>query len=380
MRAFVHVPMLLGDDIERILVMCFGVGNTVNAALLYPGVRQVDVVDLSPDVLAHSEYFEVVNGHPLDDPRTRVYVNDARHHLLMVDEETYDLVTGEPPPPTHVGVVNLYTREFFELARSRLRPGGWMTYWLPLHTVGESVARKMVRAFLDVFPQAVLLSGYRDELILVGRRQAPIEIHPDLVERRVAAVPGLRSELRGIALGSPVELVGMLAATTPTLERATRGVEPLRDDRPILEYGIRELQSDPWIPSDLVSVADVDLWCPRCWTDALDREEQRRLRGYLEVISHYYRSQAFLRSRIEPALGSEVELSEDAARAVADSLYLQDLLHRLPPLYQHALLLERHGQPRLAIASLKKLLRADPEYRRAQVDLAELQRRFGQHE
>jgi spermidine synthase len=343
-------------------------------------VRQVDVVDLSPDVLAHSQHFELVNGRPLEDRRTKVYVNDARHHLLMVDEESYDLVTGEPPPPTHVGVVNLYTQEFFELVRSRLRPGGWVTYWLPLYAVGDSAARKMVRAFLDVFPEAVLVSGYREDLILVGRRQAPIEIHPDAVERRVATVPGLRSELRDIALDSAVEVVGMLAATAPTLERATRGVEPLRDDDPILEYAIRELQSDPWVPADLVSVANLDLWCPRCWSDALDGDEQRLLRGYLEVIAHYYRSQAFLSFRPESALGRGVELSENAARAVAQSFYLQDLLHQLPPLYRRALLLEHHGQPRRAIASLKELLRANPEYTRAQVDLAELQLRFGGHE
>jgi hypothetical protein len=122
MRAFVHVPMLLGQKIEKVLVMCFGVGTTVKATLFHPQIRHVDLVDLSADVLEHSRYFESVNGHPLDDPRISVHVNDARHHLLMQGEATYDLITGEPPPITHAGTVNLYSKEYFELLRSRLRP------------------------------------------------------------------------------------------------------------------------------------------------------------------------------------------------------------------------------------------------------------------
>src|SRR5262249_22161371 len=155
----------------------------------------------------------------------------------------YDLITGEPPPITQVGTVNLYTEEFFALLRSRLRPGGFVTYWLPLWDVGGAGARQIVRAFLDVFPGAVLLSGYGPELILVGRKGGPIEIDPELVAHNLRAVPALREDLRGLELATVPDLVGMLAATAPTLERATRGVAPLRDDHPMLEYAIRELEA-----------------------------------------------------------------------------------------------------------------------------------------
>ncbi len=377
MRAFAHVPMLLQDGVENVMVMCYGVGTTANAILMHPGVKRVDVVELSHDVLLHSDYFSPVNGRPLEDPRTQVYVNDARHHLHMLGEETYDLVTGEPPPMTHAGVVNLYTREFFELLRSRLRPDGLVTYWLPLWQVGEASARSMVRAFLDVFPGALLLSGYREELILVGRQgDAPLEIDPEALTRRVDAVPGLRDELRSIALDSPAEWVGLLAATTPTLERATRGVSPLRDDHPTLEYSIREVQRDPRIPSDLVSLADVERWCPRCRAGAFGPEEERQLRGYLEVIGHYYRSDAFLASRFQSMLGADAALSEEAKRAVAGSLYLQDLLLVLPPDYRRALLLALHGRPRLAISSLETVVRTHPDHARARADLEWLRTRF----
>jgi predicted membrane-bound spermidine synthase len=189
MRAFVHVPLLLADGVERVMVMCYGVGNTVDATLLHRGVRSVDVVDLSRDVLEHARYFASANGEPLADPRVHVYVNDARHHLRMQAGETYDLITGEPPPIAHAGVVNLYSREFFELAASRLRPRGMLTYWLPLNQVGEEVARSIVRAFLDVFPGAVLLSGHGHQLILVGRKGGTLALDPERVRRALAGDP-----------------------------------------------------------------------------------------------------------------------------------------------------------------------------------------------
>jgi spermidine synthase len=370
MRAFVHVPMLLDPAIENVLVMCFGVGTTARATLYHPQVREIDIVDLSPDVLAHSRYFEAVNGRPLEDPRVTVYVNDARRHLLMRRPESYDLITGEPPPITHAGAVNLYTREFFDLLHSRLRPGGFVTYWLPLWQVGGTAARAVVRAFLDVFPGAVLLSGHGTELILVGRKEGAIEIDPEQVKRRLDELPALREDLRGIELESIDDLVGMLAATAPTLERATRGAAPLRDDRPLLEYAIRELHADQRIPGDLVSVADVERWCPRCF--AGDAALQASLRGYLEVMALYYRSEAFLARSPVFARDGAAELSVGARRAIADHPYLQDLLHELPPLYGRALLLERHGRRLGAIATLESLVRTDPHNERAREDLARL--------
>jgi spermidine synthase len=375
MSAFVHVPMLLDPGIANVLVMCFGVGNTARAALLHPQVREVEVVDISPDVLGHARYFESANGRPLDDPRVSVYVNDARRHLLMKDAESYDLITGEPPPITHAGSVNLYTREFFALLHSRLRVGGFATYWLPLWQVGEDAARAIVRAFLDAFPGAVLLSGYGSELILVGRKQGSIEIDPERVMRRQDELPALREDLRGLELAGVDDLVGMLAATAPTLERATHGAAPLRDDRPLLEYALRALDSKPRIPSDLVSVDDVDRWCPRCFTGALDAASQVRLRGYLEVIALYYQSDAFRAEGAWPPHPAAA-LSAEARRAVADHPYLQDLLGELPPLYSRALHLARHGRVPGAIASLEALLRRDPGNSRARADLARLRERI----
>src|SRR5262249_9108612 len=188
-RASGHAPLWSLAAPESVLVICFGVGNTAHAASLYPSVRRLEVVDTSRTVLAQADYFATTNGRVLRSPNIAVFVNDGRQHLKMRPAAAFDLITLEPPPIAFAGVGSLYSREFYELAGSRLRPGGSLTQWLPLSQVPPATALSMVRAFVDVFPEAVLLSGWMDELILMGRHGGPPAIDPARVEARLAAAP-----------------------------------------------------------------------------------------------------------------------------------------------------------------------------------------------
>ena len=171
------------------LVIGFGVGNTTHAATLHPSVRRVDVADLSRHVLAHAGYFRDANADVLNDRRVSVYVNDGRQHLHMQPAASYDLIALEPPPIAHAGVGALYSREFYALARTRLKPGGYISQWLPAYQVPAAATLAMVRAFVEIFPQAVLLSGAKADLLLVGTNDAAIEIDPDRWRLRSRALP-----------------------------------------------------------------------------------------------------------------------------------------------------------------------------------------------
>ena len=195
MRALAHIPLLSMDRPETVLVIGFGVGNTTHAATLHPSVRRVELADLSRDILSHAEYFEDANRDVLSDPKVVVHINDGRQHLQMQPPGSYDLVMLEPPPIAYAGVSALYSREFYALARSRLKPNGYVSQWLPTYQVPPETALAMVRAFVDVFPQAVLLSGAESDLVLLGINGDRIEIDPE---------PRLRSHLEqsGATLGS----------------------------------------------------------------------------------------------------------------------------------------------------------------------------------
>src|SRR6185436_6640346 len=98
LRALAHIPLLSMEAPRRVLVIGFGVGNSTSAAALHPTVERVEVADLSRQILELATTFRDANGNVLTDPRVAVFVNDGRQHLRMQPEQSYDLITLEPPP------------------------------------------------------------------------------------------------------------------------------------------------------------------------------------------------------------------------------------------------------------------------------------------
>lgn len=315
MRGFSHIPLLHVETPTDVLVICFGVGNTVHAASLHPSVERLDVADLSRQVLEHAHHFAGTNHGVLEDERVRVYVNDGRHHLQLQPEDRYDLITLEPPPIAFAGVASLYTRELYALARSRLKPGGMMTQWLPAYQVPGEQVLSLVRAFVEVFPTSILLSGDQAELILMGVEGDELTLDPDTLARRLRERPEVRRDLERVALADPKELFGAFVASADVLREATAEAVPVTDDRPSLEYAHHASIQPRDIPPTLFAPSRLNAWCTGC-------EDIAGLDAYLAIMERIYASDVFLR-------GGQGALAFDdpTARAVIDdSDYLRYVL------------------------------------------------------
>ena len=300
MRAMAHIPLLSLDHPQRVLVLCFGVGNTAHAATLHPSVRRVDVVDLSRHILRHSGYFTDFNHDVLHDPRVSVYINDGRDHLRIEAAASYDLITLEPPPIVHAGVSALYSREFYASARSRLTPGGQISQWLPVFGVPDSIILSMIRAFIDVFPNAVLLSGANTNLLLIGSRDSANQVDPNRIAAALSQAPAVQEDLRRLDLGTLREIVGTFVAPARTLAAATRDSMPVTDDRPIQEYGKRSLIDfgEGGISPSVVAVKEVASWCPGCFSGGKPSPLVAGLDTYLALTEIAYRSSPSKNGRV----------------------------------------------------------------------------------
>lgn len=148
-----HLPMLLQASPQQALVICFGTGQTANA-VRQEGPQRLDIVDINPHVFDLAPNFTANQG-VLQDPRVHPVVMDGRAYLRRTGKQ-YSVITLEPMPPTHAGVNALYSREFYELARARLAPGGAIAQWVPFHLLTPYAAASVVRTFQSVFPNAVL--------------------------------------------------------------------------------------------------------------------------------------------------------------------------------------------------------------------------------
>jgi spermidine synthase len=242
MKQFVYLPLNLHPGADRALLISFGSGSTAKALREVAGLREIDIVDISRDILAVSDVvYPDDSENPLDDERVHTHIDDGRFYLLTTTKR-YDLITSEPPPPKHAGVVNLYTQEYFELVKDRLADGGINTHWLPSHALTYDDTRAIVRAYCEVFLDCTLWKGIDLNWMLMGSRNAKWATSE--AEFRVRW-ESLRASREDHALGVevPEQLGAMFLGDSQTLQEWTSGIAPLQDGYP------KRLVDDP--PSTL---------------------------------------------------------------------------------------------------------------------------------
>jgi len=231
MKLFAYWPLALRPDSRHALLICYGVGNTAQALARTPGLASVDVVDISPDVLEMSPLVFPKGERPLDDPRFRVHVEDGRFFLLATDRR-FDLITAEPPPPKNAGVVNLYSREYFQLVHDRLTEGGIATHWLPVYQLSPADAKAIIAAFCSVFDDCTLWSGSGLEWMLAGTRGLAGAPSDEGFSRQWHE-PGSAADLKEVGLEVPEQLGALFIADAPFLFEMVRAHAPLEDDHPL---------------------------------------------------------------------------------------------------------------------------------------------------
>ncbi|HKP57976.1 MAG TPA: fused MFS/spermidine synthase, partial [Polyangiales bacterium] len=233
MDLFAYLPRALHPKLERALLVGYGIGNTAAAILEDPQLKRLDVADISRDILDISREMRAGPAkNPLQDPRVRVHLEDGRQ-LLAGPGEGYDLITGEPPPPVIAGVVNLYTREYFQRVRSRLNEGGMTTHWLPLMNISASAAKSIIHGFCDAFPDCSLWHGSVRNFMLFGTRNASQGVsYEHVVDPWNHAAT--RSERLRIGIEQPEQLGALFIGDAAYLKPLTRDTRALTDDKPRL--------------------------------------------------------------------------------------------------------------------------------------------------
>lgn len=237
MRIQALLPLLIHNGEPRsALVIGFGTGITAGALLKYPGLEHRVVAELLPSVIKAAPLFKG-NFTAASDPGVDVRLRDGRQELLRSPQD-YDLITLEPPPPSAAGVVNLYSRDFYQLAASRLQKNGLVAQWLPLPTQNIEDSRSLVRSFLDVFPYANVWTSEFHEMLLVGSME-PIELDVTKISQRFQQ-DSVRGTLQDVGIGSAAALLSTWVTDRAGLERFAADAPAVTDDQPRIEYA-------PWV-------------------------------------------------------------------------------------------------------------------------------------
>lgn len=230
MRLYAYFPYLFSNDIEDVLQISYGVGNTAESIIMLPDMKHFDVVDMSPDILELSDIVHNETGfYPLRDKRTVAHVEDGRF-FLQTTQNKYDLITAEPPPPISAGVVNLYTQEYFQLIYNALKPEGVTTYWLPLSSLVETDTLAIIKAFCNVFQDCSLWDGVKLNFMLVGSKSGLNAVNLKQLDERW--VPKMSSEFSRIGFDTPEQVFATYIGDREYLDKITEYTNPVTDNYP----------------------------------------------------------------------------------------------------------------------------------------------------
>lgn len=233
MRLQALTPLLVHPGEPRsALVIGLGTGITAGALLTEPKLERLICVELLRPVADASSLFRGNFGAGTD-PRLEILIADGRHELMR-REERFDLITLEPPPPAAAGVVNLYSRDFYELARRRLAEGGVLAQWWPLATQNDEDSRSLVRSMLDAFPYVTLWTTEVNEMMLIGSME-PLPLDFSVLSERFRT-PGVATALAGVGVRTPADLLATYVTDRAGLEAYVGDAPPVTDDRPRIEY------------------------------------------------------------------------------------------------------------------------------------------------
>jgi spermidine synthase len=253
-RMLGHFTTLVPKSPKKVLVIGCGAGATAGAVSIDQNVESLIIAEIEPLVpRVVSEHFGEHNFHVVRNPKTHVVIDDARHYLLTTDEK-FDAITSDPLDPWVKGAATLYTKEFFELAKSKLNPGGTVTLFVQLYESTPEAVKSEIATFFDVFPNGVIWGnthqGRGYDTVLMGTVEPP-QFNVDEWEARLNSpqFAAVKDSLREISIYSAVDLFANYAGRASDMKAYLADAQINRDRDLRLQYlaglGLNLYQSGP---------------------------------------------------------------------------------------------------------------------------------------
>ena len=187
-RMLGDLPALIHPNPRSVLVVGFGAGVTAGSFVPFSRSRSHRNLRAgAADSARNDGYFGAENYTVARDPRTKIFYDDARHFVLTTPEK-FDIITSDPIHPWVKGTSTLYSKEYFELCKRHLNPGGVVTQWVPLYESDLETVKSEIATFFKVFPNGTIwgndISGKGYDIVLLGQVE-PTRVDVDRLQDRL---------------------------------------------------------------------------------------------------------------------------------------------------------------------------------------------------
>jgi len=157
-KVMAHLPLAINNNAKSGLIICFGMGTTFRA--MHSWGIDTTVVELSRSVTESFGFFFPDFEDVIRDPKAHVVVDDGRRYLLRGNGK-FDVITLDPPPPIEAAASSLlYSKEFYDIVKAHLAPGGILQQWFPGGE--ENIQYAVARSLRESFPYVVAFKSIED--------------------------------------------------------------------------------------------------------------------------------------------------------------------------------------------------------------------------
>ncbi len=265
-----YIPFLFHPGGERAAVIGLGSGMTARAVGAFP-LREIEVLEIEPAMVEAAAFFNDKNGKILEDPRVRLIPTDGRNYILATPK-LYDVITAEPSNPWIAGIANLYTREFYEVVKSKLKEDGIFAQWFHNYSMSPDDFRMVFRTFGEAFPHVSVWGMKESDFLMLGSKKEQLFRYP-LLKEIFSKNRTLREDFKELGLSDIYAVLGFYRMGKKEVMAFSESASLNTDDGAQLEFSapknVRRATAElnrklmdpflveaPWLKANPVSVPE----------------------------------------------------------------------------------------------------------------------------
>ena len=186
-----YASCMFAKECGSVLNIGTGYGITAGAYTMMEGVEQIVTIEMLPYVFHNQRMYEPQNNHYLDDKRVERILGDGRQYLTRSDKK-WDVISVNVMDPYMPGSSELFTLEFWEIAREKIAPGGVYCQLV----FGKDVER-LVLGLQQVFGTVLLFEAYKGSYNVIAFPE-PLEDPDALAPKLERMTPEARAAFKQV--------------------------------------------------------------------------------------------------------------------------------------------------------------------------------------
>ena len=230
------LPLLIHQNPKDVLMVGLGAGITLGGANEFPDIY-IDCVEISGSVVEAAKCFGPENNFALDAKNVNLIVDDGRNYIKNTNK-SYDVIIADIFFPMSSGSSSLFSREYYELCKTKLNQNGLMAQWIPVHQFSAGELDITIKTFATVFENCQLWYGMIGTSVpvvgIIGSEEPVVIDGGRLTE--LYGDKALLEILSQIALDDEYMMLSHFIAHINDTDPRFAYAPVNTDDKPILEY------------------------------------------------------------------------------------------------------------------------------------------------